>query len=302
MAIPDYQSLMLPLLKLAQDGQDHSLSEAIDTLALEFGLSGEERKELLSSGRQAKFDNRVGWARTYLKKAGLLESTGRGKFRITERGIEALRHKATRIDNRFLMQFPEFAEFQNRPSQSVIKQNGQAEESTQTPEELLESNYQNLRRDLAQELLDRIMGCPPKFFETLVVDLLVAMGYGGSRKDAGQAIGQSGDGGIDGIIKEDKLGLDIVYIQAKRWEGTVGRQVVQAFAGSLEGQRARKGVLITTSQFSQGAKDYVNRIEKKIVLIDGEQLAQLMIDHGIGVTQITSYVVSRVDLDYFNND
>ncbi len=302
MAIPDYQSLMLPLLKLAQDGQDHSLSESIDTLALEFRLTGEERKELLSSGRQAKFDNRVGWARTYLKKAGLLESTGRAKFRITARGLEVLRHNPSRIDVRFLMQYPEFAEFQNRPSQSVIKHNGHDEESTQTPEELLEANYQNLRQDLAQELLERIMSCSSQFFETLVVDLLVAMGYGGSRKDAGQAVGQSGDDGIDGIIKEDKLGLDIVYIQAKRWEGTVGRQVVQAFAGSLEGQRARKGVLITTSQFSQGAKDYVNRIEKKIVLIDGEQLAQLMIDHGIGVTQITSYVVSRVDLDYFNND
>lgn len=302
MTIPDYQSLMLPLLKLAQDGQDHSLGEAINTLALEFRLTSEERKELLSSGRQAKFDNRVGWARTYLKKAGLLESVGRGRFRITGRGFEVLRHNPTRIDVRFLMQYPEFAEFQNRPSQSVIKQNGHDEEPTQTPEELLEANYQNLRQDLAQELLERIMSCSPQFFETLVVDLLVAMGYGGSRKDAGQAVGQSGDGGIDGIIKEDKLGLDIVYIQAKRWEGTVGRQVVQAFAGSLEGQRARKGVLITTSQFSQGAKEYVNRIEKKIVLIDGEQLAQLMIDHGIGVTQITSYVVSRVDLDYFNND
>lgn len=302
MAIPDYQSLMLPLLKLAQDGQDHSLSESIDTLAPEFRLTGEERKELLSSGRQAKFDNRVGWARTYLKKAGLLESTGRAKFRITERGLEVLRHSPTRIDVRFLMQYPEFAEFQNRPSQSVVQQNGHGEEPAQTPEELLEANYQNLRQDLSQELLERIMSCSPQFFETLVVDLLVAMGYGGSRKDAGQAVGQSGDGGIDGIIKEDKLGLDIVYIQAKRWEGTVGRQVVQAFAGSLEGQRARKGVLITTSQFSQGAKEYVNRIEKKIVLIDGEQLAQLMIDHGIGVTQVASYVVSRVDLDYFNND
>ncbi|HEY7536111.1 MAG TPA: restriction endonuclease, partial [Thermodesulfobacteriota bacterium] len=162
--------------------------------------------------------------------------------------------------------------------------------------------YQNLRRTLARELLDRIKNCSPRFFEKLVVDLLVAMGYGGSRKDAGQAVGQSGDGGIDGIIKEDKLGLDVVYIQAKRWEATVGRPIVQAFAGSLEGQRARKGVLITTSQFSQDAKEYVNKIEKKIVLIDGDQLSQMMIDHGIGVAEVASYTVKKTDLDYFGDE
>ena len=196
------------------------------------------------------------------------------------------------------MQFPEFAEFRTLSRQND-EQEEKEEEPTQTPEETLESSYQSLRRALAQELLERIKGCPPRFFEKLVVDLLVAMGYGGSRKDAGQAVGQSGDGGIDGIIKEDKLGLDVVYIQAKRWDGTVGRPVVQAFAGSLEGQRARKGVLITTSQFSQDAKDYVNRIEKKIVFIDGEQLAQLMIDHNMGATEVATYTVKKVDLDYF---
>ena len=208
-----------------------------------------------------------------------------------------------KINVKFLKQFSEFVEFQNLSRQSArTGTEVETEELDETPEETLESSYQNLRRNLAQELLDRVKKCSPRFFENLVVDLLVAMGYGGSRKDAGQAVGQSGDGGIDGIIKEDKLGLDVVYIQAKRWEGTVGRPVAQAFAGSLEGQRARKGVLITTSQFSQDAKDYVSRIEKKIVLIDGEQLAQLMIDHGIGVAEVATYTVKKMDLDYFGEE
>jgi len=235
------------------------------------------------------------------EKAGLLESTGRGKFRITNRGLEILRSNPTGINTRFLKQFPEFLEFQNL-SRQENKQDEKDEEPSRTPEEVLEGSYQDLRRDLAQELLNRVKNSSPRFFERLVVDLLVALGYGGSRRDAGQAVGQSGDGGIDGIIKEDKLGLDVVYIQAKRWEATVGRPIVQAFAGSLEGQKARKGVLITASQFSQEAKDYVNRIEKKIVLIDGEQLAQLMIDHGIGVTEVASYTVKKVDHDYFDDE
>ena len=303
MAVPDYQSLMLPLLKITGDRQEHSLGEVIDTLALQFELTDADRQEILPSGRQGKFDNRVGWARTYLKKAGLVESTGRAKFRITDRGLEVLRTNPVGINNRFLRQFPEFLEFQTTSRQSNKRDDEEeAEEPSQTPEEILESSYQGLRHDLALELLERVKNSLPRFFENLVVDLLVAMGYGGSKADAGQAVGRSGDGGIDGIIKEDRLGLDVVYIQAKRWEGTVGRPVVQAFAGSLEGQRARKGVLITTSQFSQDARDYVTRIEKKIVLIDGEQLAQLMIDHNIGVAEVASYVVKKADLDYFGEE
>lgn len=196
----------------------------------------------------------------------------------------------------FLRQYPEFVQFRR------ARRPAAGEEIDETPEEILESSYQNLRRDLAKELLERIMSCSPTFFEGLVVDLLVAMGYGGSRIDAGQAVGQSHDGGIDGIIKEDKLGLDVVYVQAKRWEATVGRPKVQTFAGSLEGLRARKGVLITTSQFSQEARDYVKRIEKRIVLINGEQLAELMIDHGIGTTEVASYPLKKVDLDYFGEE
>jgi restriction system protein len=305
MPIPDYQQLMLPLLKVAHDDLEHAVSEAIAQLAAEFHLSDEERSELLASGRQAKFDNRVGWARTYLNKALLLESTGRGRFRITSRGLELLKSNPASINNRSLDQYKEFQEFRERtPQLERGTDTGTTAvalpESTQTPEELLEATYQSIRRSVTDDLLRQVKTVSPRFFERLVVDLLVAMGYGGSRKDAGQAVGKTGDGGIDGIIKEDKLGLDAVYIQAKRWENTVGRPEVQAFAGSLEGHRARKGVFITTSKFSPEALDYVQRIEKKIVLITGEQLAQLMIDHGVGVSEAATYSIKKIDSDYFD--
>lgn len=301
MSVPDFQSFMLPLLKTVSDGKEYSLGEVVDTLANQFGLTDEDKRELLPSGRKTRLDDRVGWAQTYLRKAGLLERTGRGRFRMTERGLHVLEKTPDAINIRFLRQFPEFVEFQSLSRQSS-RQEQESEETGQTPEETLESSYQSLRRNLAQELLERVKNCSPRFFEKLVIDLLVAMGYGGSRKDAGQAVGQSGDGGIDGFIKEDKLGLDVVYVQAKRWDGTVGRPIVQAFAGSLDGQRARKGVLITTSQFSQDARDFVDRIEKKIVLIGGEELAQLMIDHRIGVAEVATYTVKRTDLDYFGEE
>jgi len=304
MAVPDFQAVMLPLLVLMGDGAEHSLAEVFESLGDRLGLSPEDRKELLPSESESKFDNRVRWAAFYLRKAGLLERTGRARIRITQPGQKVLQAKPTRIDIKLLKQFSEFREFQQGAKKSDSQEGGTVakEEEHETPEETLEASYQNLRRTLAQELIDRVKKCPPKFFEKLVVDLLVSMGYGGSRKDAGQAVGQSGDGGIDGIIKEDKLGLDVVYLQAKRWEATVGRPVVQAFAGSLEGQKARKGVLITTSQFSQEARDYVSRIEKKIILISGEELAQLMIDHGIGVTEARTYSVRKIDLDYFGEE
>ena len=298
MAIPDFEKIMLPLLRFIADGQEHTLREAIDGLASEFGLSAEEREALLPSGKQATFDNRVGWARTYMKKAGLVESTGRGRFRVTDRGQKVLVSSPSAIDVDFLMQFPEFAAFRRTPVRTALKDPA-TQAPVQTPEEVLENSYLTLREELALELLDRIRACSPRFFERLVLDLLVAMGYGGSRRDAVEAVGGSGDQGIDGVIKEDKLGLDVVYVQAKRWDGNVGRPVVQAFAGSLEGQRARKGILITTSQFTPEARDYVGRIEKKIVLIDGLMLAELMIDHGVGVAELATYVVKRIDTDYF---
>ena len=300
MPIPDFQSIMLPLLTFAGDGKEHSLREAIEALAQQFALTSEERAELLPSGRQEVFVNRVGWASTYLRKAGLLESTRRGHFKITERGCAMLRSKPSMINIKYLRQFDEFVEFQRpvRETSANEAENADTEE-TRTPEERMESAYQRVREGLAAELLQTIKDNSPAFFERLVIDLLVRMGYGGTRKDAGQAIGKSGDGGIDGIIKEDRLGLDIVYVQAKRWDDVVGRPEIQKFAGALQGQRAKKGVFLTTSSFSRDALEYVSRIESKIVLIDGEMLAQLMIDYNIGVATVASYDVKRIDSDYF---
>jgi len=303
MAIPDFQSIMLPLLKFVGDRKEHSLRETIEALSEEFDLTGEERQELLPSGQQATFGNRVGWARTYMKKAGLLESTRRGYVRITERGLDVLRQNLQKIDIAFLRQFPEFVEFQTPRRGTKGKATRQDTVETKlTPEEEIEAAYQRVRQGLTTELLQTIKSCSPAFFERLVVDLLIKMSYGGTRRDAGEAIGKSGDGGIDGIIKEDPLGLDIVYIQAKRWDNPVGRPEIQKFAGALQGQRARKGIFITTSAFTNAAQQYVARIDSKIVLIDGDLLSQLMIDHDIGVTTATSYELKRVDSGYFTEE
>ncbi|HEY2467139.1 MAG TPA: restriction endonuclease [Terracidiphilus sp.] len=306
MAVPDYQSLMLPVLQVAGDGQEHTIPEVSEIVANVLALPNEDRSELLPSGKQRKLVNRISWAKIYMAKAGLLEAVGRGKFKITTRGAALLKTNPTRIDIAVLSQYPEFLEFRERskPNKTDMASGSEPEVPTaqQTPQEVLESSYQALHAQVAEDLLERIAKVSPPFFEKLVVDLLVAMGYGGSRKDAGQAIGKSGDDGIDGIIKEDRLGLDAVYIQAKRWKGTVGRPDVQSFAGSLEGHRARKGVFITPSQFSMEAREYVNRIEKKIILIDGERLADLCLEFGIGVEPVTTYKVQRIDSDYFEEE
>jgi restriction system protein len=303
MTIPDFQSIMLPVLKIAGDEQEHNQSEIKDVLALQFQLSDAERNEMLPSGRQARFSNRVAWSIVYLRKSGLIQNSKRGIFHITEEGLKLLKKDPPRINIKLLLQYPSIQEWHKSSRKNEDNDTAIVEATNQqTPEEVLEASYQELRRSLAQELLDKIIACSPKFFERLVLDLLVKMDYGGSRKDAGEVIGHRGDGGIDGIIKEDKLGLDSIYIQAKRWNGTVGRPVVQAFAGSLDGQRAKKGIMISTSQFSQDAKDYVTRIEKKIILIDGEQLAQYMIDNNVGVAEMVNYSVKRIDLDYFDEE
>jgi restriction system protein len=301
MPIPDYQDFMLPLLKAISDGKERPIRDVTWELADQVGLSQEERQQLLPSGQQSVVANRVGWAKTYLKKAGLVDSPKRGIVRITQDGLKVLADNPTLIDNQFLKKYASFLGFYGK-SDSQEEAAEQPVEKAKTPDEVLESSYQSLRDALADEILDQVKTCSPEFFERLVVDLLVAMGYGGTLADAGQAIGKTGDGGIDGIIKEDRLGLDVVCIQAKRWENTVGRPVVQAFAGSMEGMRARKGVLITTSSFSKDADEYVGRIERKIVLIDGRRLAQLMIDHGIGVTTARTYTIKKLDLDYFVED
>jgi restriction system protein len=303
MTIPDYQTIMFPFLKFAGDGKVHSKGEAVESLADEFDLNGEERNTFLPSGKQKLFDNRVGWAKSYLKQANLIEYPKRGFFMITERGKQVLAEDPERIDVKYLQRFPEFVEFRQRNKKKDREEiKPSATESDANPEEALESAYQDLQENLASELLDSIKQTTPDFFERLVIDVLIKMGYGGTRKEAGQAVGGSGDGGIDGIIKEDKLGLDIIYIQAKRWENTVGRPEIQKFAGALQGQRARKGIFITTSDYSKEALNYVNNIESKIILIDGQRLAELMIEHNVGVSPVASYEIKKIDTDYFIED
>lgn len=301
MAIPDYETIMLPVLKLAGDGDEHLLRDATEHIISEFKLTEEEQKELLPSGTQRVIANRVGWSVTYLKKCKLLESTKRGYFKITERGKDVLNQNLPKIDCHFLQQFPEFYEFKFRKQKPKKKTKITPEvNKSQTPEEILSEVHEELNQSLVEELLSKIKEGSPSFFEILVIDLLVKMGYGGSRKDAGQAVGGVGDEGIDGIIKEDKLGLDAIYIQAKKWENNIGRPDVQKFAGALQGKRAKKGIYITTSAFSKEAQDYASNIESKIILIDGEKLAELMIEHNVGVSTITSYEVKKIDIDYFN--
>lgn len=300
MPVPDFQSLMLPAVSLLKDGKEQSKTDITNGLAKEFNLSEDDLHLLLPSGKQTVFSNRVGWALTYLKKAKVLEAVKRAVVRITERGIELLKSKPKHINMKTLEQYPEFVEFKSVSITQQNKAGEKAEQGDETPEETLEKIYEELKNTLAQELLECIMKCSPQFFENLVIDLLLAMGYGGSRKDAGQAVGKSGDGGIDGIIKEDRLGLDNVYIQAKRWDSTVGRPVLQAFAGALIGKKANKGVFITTSSFSKDARDYVNTISPNLVLIDGKELANLMIDYNVGVTDVAKYVLKKIDLDYFD--
>lgn len=301
MAIPDYQAIMLPLLKYVSDKKEHSIREIIDALTEKFELTTEEKKRLLPSRRQTVFYNRVGWAKTYLTKAGLLKSSRRSYCEITQRGLEVLAENISEMDATYLERFPEYLEFRNITKKKEVNSKilETEKKAQKTPEEIIEDVYQELTRDLAQNLVIEIMNCSPDYFEQLVVDLLLKMGYGGSRKDAGDAIGKSGDEGIDGIIKEDRLGLDIIYIQAKRWKNPVGRPEIQKFAGALLGQRAKKGVLITTSTFTEEAKKYVASIDSKIVLVDGEQLGRLMIDHNVGVSTDIAYEIKKIDSDYF---
>src|SRR2546427_7945268 len=302
MAVPDFQSLMLPMIRIASDGKEHSLREARELLSSQFRLTDTDLEELLASGRQSKFSNRVAWAKPYLQQAGLLVSPRRGHFQISERGMDVLKSPPSRIDIKFLEQYPEFVAFR-MPKETISATSSaslpiQSEVETETPEEALEAAHVRMRAGLASELLARVKAASPQFFER-VVELLLTMGYGGSRKDAGQAIGKSGDEGSDCVISEDRLGLDIVYLQAKKWEGTVGRPEIQRFVGALHGKRAKKGVFITTGSFSSEAVAYVEHIDPKVVLIDGKRLAQLMIDFEVGITTARTYQVKRVDSDYF---
>lgn len=301
MAIPDFQTLMLPLLQRLADGREHPNQEVLGSLADQFGLTDEERKELLPSGQDFVFRNRVAWARTHMKAAGLIDNPRRGVFVITTPGLDLLAARPGKVDLKLLNTYDAYREFRKR-HRSEGTQDGsepREEEQTKTPEERIEEAYETLRESLAGQILEQLKACSAAFFERVVVEVLVKMGYGGSRKDAGQAIGKSGDEGIDGIIKEDRLGLDIIYIQAKKWDSTISRPEVQKFAGALQGKRARKGIFITTSDFSSSAHEYAAAIDSKIILIDGKQLARLMMDHDVGVATEAEYKLKRLDSDYF---
>lgn len=299
MPIPDFQGIMRPLLVLTASKSEITLRDAIVDLGDEFGLSPEERTEMLPSGFQGKFTNRVAWAATHLQKAGALTRVGRGRYRITDRGQTLLGSTPGPITIAALNSFPEYQAFKSGSSKVAAQRVTLAPDGGATPDEAIEARVAQLTSEVALDLLERVRAVPPDFFEQLVVDVLVAMGYGGSRADAGRAIGRSGDGGIDGVIKEDRLGLDAVYVQAKRWEKPVGRPDVQQFSGSLDGQKATKGVFFTTSTFTGEARDFVRSIGKRIVLVDGIELAHLMIEHQVGVEVLATFKVYRVDSGYF---
>jgi restriction system protein len=308
--IPDYQTLMLPLLKFLSDGKEHNINEAVEFLGNEFQLTESEKNELLPSGQAYLFSNRVGWARTYLKKAGLVDSRKRGLINITEKGKTVFSEGVKEINVKYLQKFPGFIEFQSPKKKDInnykIKFDSQIESIhnilKETPEEQIENGYTQIRKSLEEEILSKLKSIHPSFFEKIVVELLVKMGYGGSIAEAGKATRYTNDEGIDGIIKEDKLGLDVIYVQAKRWEGVVGRPELHKFVGALAGQRAKKGVFITTSNFSKEAVLYAAQMDTKIVLIDGEQLAQYMIDYNLGVSTQNTYEIKRMDSDYFEED
>lgn len=306
MPIPTYEAAMLPVMRALETGEPQHRLVLANVMADHFELTTEEREKLLPSGKAPVIRSRTGWALSYLKQAAVVSSPKRGWYELTARGREILAANPSRIDASFLEQFPEFMEFRARskpsggdetPDDTVSS--APAGSPSLAPDEALEEAYMRLRGDLEAELLDTVKSVTPQFFERLVIDLLVQMGYGGSREEAARAVGRSGDGGIDGVIDEDRLGLDVIYVQAKRWENAVGRPEIQKFAGALQGQRAKKGIFITTSYFTKDAEEYAQRIENRIVLIDGRRLAALMFDADVGVSPRGSYTVKSIDGDYF---
>jgi len=309
--LPSYEAMMPVVLKVLADGTSRPLREVFELVCQQYAFTPEQLSERLPSGRQTKVRSRVGWAKTYLVKAGLIEQPKRGICLITERGMAALA-SGQAVDNQYLSQFEEFAAFTSSESAEVddpVPTKGKPRlaitesNPVQTPQEQIEQALAAINRSLADDLLTEILGLSPRFFEQLVVDLMVAMGYGGSQQDAARTTRYSSDGGVDGIIKEDRLGLDSIYLQAKRYtDKTVGRPEIQSFAGALDLHKARKGVFITTSSFSREAQEYVGLIEKRIVLIDGARLAALMIEYGVGVTTRQTLTIKTLDSDYFLED
>lgn len=300
MAVPGYQDFMYPFLQILKDGKEHKLQDLYRDLASYFNLKEDDIAETLPSGKQTLLNNRVGWARTYLSKSGLIRVVRRAVFTITDEGLKVLSDPGVeRIDRKFLTRYSSFNEFINKANQDTDDNISNTEQKT--PLELIDENYNILKKELQEGLLEKILECSPTFFERLIVHLIVAMGYGGSVKDAGAAIGKSGDEGIDGIIKEDFLGLEMIYLQAKRWkkESTVGRPDIQSFVGSLVGKQASKGIFITTAKFSKNAYDYADSIDKRVILIDGQQLTDLMFKYDVGTTNEEVFVTKRLDTDFF---
>ncbi len=306
MAIPDFQTVMRPLLEMLSDGGEHPVSALYTQIAEEFALTEAEKAVRIPSGSTTYLASRVGWALSHMKAAGLVESPSRAHYRISQRGQQVRQKNPQRVDMRVLDKFPEYVAFRTpRAKEAQLQEEISAAPvatlvNSVTPEEAISQAYQELRAALAQELLEKIKQSSPVFFERLVVEVLLAMGYGGSQEDAGRALGRSGDGGIDGVIREDKLGLDVIYLQAKRWQGVVGRPIVHGFVGAIHGAQATKGVIITTSDFTMEAKAYVKTIPTRIVLVDGRTLAELMIDHNVAVSRVSNYEIKKVDNDYFS--
>ena len=306
MPVPDFQSLMLPVLRAAANGEISS-ADLRDAVARELGLSERDLAEMLPSRRQTTFVNRTSWANVFMQRAGLIEKVRRGLYRISQEGRNALATNPSRIDMHFLEEYPSYVEWRRR-SVAGAESPEEPTDTTQlsegavaTPEEQIERSHRALMSALESDVLDRVLELPPAFFETLIVDLLIAMGYGGGQAEMGKAVGKASDGGIDGIVKEDALGLDVVYMQAKRYgrDNSVGRKEVQSFAGSLDGHRANKGIFFTTSSFTAGAAEFAERVTKRIILIDGSELARLMVRHNVGVRTLTTYEIKKVDEDYF---
>lgn len=302
MAIPDFQSIFLPLLKACADGNEHTKQELLPLLAKQFGLTDSELEITIASGKQGMFYNRVAWAQTYLKQAGLFEYPRRGVLKITARGLQILQDNPQSLNVRYLKDFTEFLANRKPGNNNFVESVPMVLDAQETPDELIAGGYKQLREALVVELLARIKTVSPSRFEELVVELLLKMGYGGTQEDAGQVVGKSGDGGIDGIINEDRLGLDVIYIQAKRWEADVGRPEIQKFVGALAGNKANKGVFITSSGFTKEAKGYASQVNHRVILIDGPMLAELMMDYDLGVSTKEVYTVKRLDSDYFEED
>lgn len=306
MPVPSYEDFMLPMLQLINDGEIYQIKEVREELATVLNLSDDDKKELLPSGKMPVYRSRIGWAKTYLKKAGLIDNSIRGKIKITKRGTQVLQSKPHKIDSQFLMQFDEFLTFMNGTKTEILDTvvPGSMAPRSISPEERLEQSYQEIKNSLASDLLDQILSMSPAFFEKLVVELLVAMGYGGSLREAGMILGRSGDGGVDGLIKMDKLGIDEIFIQAKRWDRTnsVSSVDIRNFIGALTIKGARKGVFITTSKFTRDALSVSQQPNFKVALIDGEKLVNLMIEHDLGVSTYEQYTIKKIDSDYFSED